>query len=57
MMDEMSICKHVHWDGNMYIGYVDNGNSNMTMHDEAPVAKEVLIFMVNSVNGRWRLPV
>lgn len=36
------------------MGNIDYGNSNMTMNDEDPVAKEVLVFMVNCVNGWWK---
>lgn len=55
MMDEMSIRKNIHWDGKKFVGYVDFGVDADS--DSTPVAKEALVFMVNAVNGRWKLPV
>ena len=55
MIDEMSIKKHLEFDGNKTVGFVDIG-SGIT-DDSAPPATEALVFMVVCVNGSWKVPV
>ena len=55
MIDEMAIRKNVEWDGKKLLGFVDMGTG--IDDDKAPVATEVLVFMVVCVNGSWKLPV
>ena len=55
MLDEMSIRKHIAWDGTKFRGYVDLGCGNES-DDSSSVAKEVLVFMAVSVNGAWKIP-
>ena len=55
MLDEMSIKKHVAWDGVEFRGYVDLGNGNED-DDTSPVAKDALVFMAVCVNGAWKVP-
>lgn len=55
MIDEMSIRKHVQWDGTKYVGYTDHGSQDD--NESGIYAKEVLVFMLNCINGRWKLPV
>lgn len=55
VIDEMAIRRQVEWDGQSYVGYVDFG-SNVD-DDSLPVAKEALVFMLVSVNERWKVPV
>jgi hypothetical protein len=54
MLDEMSIKKHVSWDGKKYQGYVDLGNG--ADDDSLPIAKDALVFMVVSLNSSWKVP-
>lgn len=54
MIDEMSIRKHVQWDRTKHVGYTDHGSQN---ENSGVYAKEVLVFMLNCANGRWKLPV
>ena len=54
MLDEMSIKKHVSWDGKKYQGYVDLGNG--ADDDSLPMAKDALVFMVVSQNSSWKVP-
>ena len=56
MLDEMAIKKHVSWDGSKYRGYVDVGNG-VEDDDSNPLAKDVLVFMVVSVNSSWKIPI
>lgn len=56
MFDEMSMRKHIHWDGKKFVGYVDFGLENND-NDTSVIAKDALVFMVNGLNGRWKLPV
>ena len=55
VMDEMSIKKNVEWTGNKLSGLVDFGcNLN---DDNLPEAKNVLVFLVNCLNEKWKMPV
>ena len=55
VMDEISIRKHVEWDGKRCRGYIDMGTE--FDDDSLPIAKEALTFMIVSVNGSWRPPI
>jgi len=54
MLDEMSIRKHVEWDGKQLRGHVDIGTG--VQDDTVPPATEALVFMVVAVNSSWKLP-
>ena len=54
MLDEMSIRKHVQWDGKKYRGFVDLGTD--IDDDSLPEATEALVFMAVSVNSNWKVP-
>lgn len=55
IMDEMSIRKHVEWNGTKNIGYVDLGTDIES--DALPVAKEALVFLLVGLNMRWKIPI
>src|SRR5688572_2750174 len=55
IFDEMSIRKHVQWNGKENIGFVDLGTG--IDDDSMPVATEVLMFIVVPLNAAWKLPV
>lgn len=55
ILDEMSIRSHIEWDNGKFSGYVDLGTN--IDDDEMPHAKEALIFMVNSLNCNWKIPI
>ena len=55
MLDEMSIRKHVAWDGIRYRGFVDLGDG-IEDDDSLPVAKDVLVLMAVCINGSWKVP-
>lgn len=55
VVDEMSIRKKVEWVGEKFLGYVDIGAN--TNSDSLPEAKEVIVFLVTSINGNWKMPV
>ena len=44
MMDEMSTCKHVQWDGKKYPQFIDLDD------DSLPKATKALVFIAVSVN-------
>lgn len=46
----MAIQTHFAWDGTRFHGYVDTGNG-ADVDDSSLVAKDVLVFMVVSING------
>lgn len=55
IMDEMAIRQHEEWvpsQGKSF-GYVDMGTGSK----ETTVAKEALVFLLNCVNGNWKIPV
>ncbi len=54
MLDEMSIRKHVQWDGKRYRGFVDLGTD--IDDDSLPEATEALVFMAVSLNSNWKVP-
>lgn len=56
MMDEMSVRKYIDWDGHKMVGYTDFG-ADMQEESSTEEASEVLVFMVNCVNGAWKIPV
>ena len=55
MMDEVSIRKHVEFDGRKYHGYIDMGTE--LDDDSLPVAKDALVFMVVDLKSSWKLSV
>lgn len=55
VMDEMSIRKHIEFDGKKHWGYVDLG-TNLDDSDSLPAAKEALVFMVVAVADSWKIP-
>ena len=55
LMDEMSIRKHVEFDGRTYHGYIDMRTE--LNEDSLPVAKDALVFMVVDLKSTWKLPV
>ena len=55
MMDEMSIRKHIQWDGDHFVGYVDIGTGIDS--DSLPPAKEALVFQLVGLNDSWKIPV
>lgn len=54
IIDEMSIRKHLEWDGKKYHGYINYGIDND--NDQIPIAKEVFVIMAVCFNGKWKLP-
>ena len=54
MLDEMSIRKHVEWDGKRFRGFVDLGTN--INDDSLPEATDALVFMAVSVNSNWKVP-
>ena len=54
MLDEMSIRKHVEWDGKQFRGYVDLGTG--INDDSLPEATDALVFMAVCVNSSWKVP-
>lgn len=56
IMDEMAIKHQIDFDGKQSVGYCDLGNGVLE-HDDVPEAKEVLVFMIVSINRSWKLPV
>lgn len=55
IVDEMSIRRHVHWNGKRYQGYVDLGTHIES--DSLPEAKQALVFLLVGLNTRWKIPV
>ncbi len=54
MLDEMSIRKHVEWDGKQFRGYVDLGTG---INDNSlPEATDAFVFMAVAVNSNWKIP-
>jgi len=58
MLDAMSIRKQILWDERLgkMIGNTDYDNS-MEVEGTDMVATEALVFMLVSINGRWKLPI
>ncbi|KAM7291427.1 hypothetical protein ISCGN_028000 [Ixodes scapularis] len=54
LMDTMRLQKHVEWDGERIRGLMDIGAE--VNDDSQPLATEVLVFMVVSLNNHWKLP-
>ena len=54
MLDEMSIRKHVEWDGKQFRGFVDLGTG--INDDSLPEATDALVFMAVAVNASWKVP-
>ncbi|KAK6174267.1 hypothetical protein SNE40_017579 [Patella caerulea] len=55
-IDEMSVKKHVQWDGQKFRGYIDIGSLTTSDDDAMPLAKDALVFLVTAVNGHWKVP-
>ena len=56
VIDEMTIRKHLEWDGDRYIGFTDIGNGSNNNDDSAPLASEAYVFMAVSLNSNWKVP-
>ena len=55
MMDEMSIKKHIQWDGMQYSGFV-NLVQNLD-NNSLPVATNALVIMLVPLNSNWKVPI
>lgn len=57
MFDEMAIRKQVIWNDNLkkFIGYVDFG-TGASDNDYTEEATDALVFLANTVNESWKLP-
>lgn len=55
IVDEMSIRKHIEWDGKAFCGYIDYGTD--LDDDQLPVATEAYTFLCNAVNASWKIPI
>lgn len=55
IIDEMSIRTHEEWDSqkDKCYGYVDMGTGSQ----ETTLAKDALVFLLNCINGYWKIPV
>lgn len=53
LCDEISIKQKVEKCGNTITGFVDMGNGQKTTDE----AKQALVFMVSSLEGKWRVPI
>lgn len=58
VLDGMSIRKQILWDSKneKFIGYCDFGNGLQLENPDTP-ATEALVFMLVSLNGKWKWPV
>lgn len=54
VFDEMSIRKHIDFNGNQNIGFVDLGDGH-SINNKA--ASNALVFMVVAVNDSWKIPI
>ena len=55
MHDEMTIRKHVEWNGKRFRGFVDLG-TGLSDDDSMPAATEALVIMAVSINSNWKVP-
>ncbi|GBN12744.1 DNA transposase THAP9, partial [Araneus ventricosus] len=55
IIDEMSIRRQTELDNGKLCGYVDYGTDLES--PELPIANSALTFMVNAVNGNWKIPI
>lgn len=55
IFDEMSIKKHIDWDGKTFFGYSSMGSN--ICKGELSEAREVLVFMAVGVNVSWSIPI
>jgi len=58
VIDGMAIRKQLIWDGslNFFRGYCDYGN-NIPIEGTETVAKEVLVFLLVNLKGKWKWPI
>ena len=54
MFDEMSIRKHIQWDGKRFTGFIDYGTG--LADDSMPLATEALVLMAVSLDSSWKVP-
>ncbi|KAK6475665.1 DNA transposase THAP9 [Huso huso] len=54
LINEMSLCKEIEWDGMKYRGFVDIGTG--IDNESTPVATKALVFMVVSLTSSWKVP-
>lgn len=55
VIDEISIRKHVEWDGKKFHGYVYYGVD--LEDDQNELAKDAFVLMIVCLNGAWKLTV
>ena len=56
VVDEMSVKKHIDWNGEKYHGYIDLG-TGIQEPDSLPEARDALVFLVVAANGAWKVPI
>lgn len=54
-IDDMSIRKHIHFNGKEYIGFINFGTQ--IDNDELPLAKEAVVIMAIAINEHWKISV
>ena len=54
MFDEMSIRKHIQWDGKRFTGFINYGTG--LADDSMPPATEALVLMAVSLDSSWKVP-
>lgn len=54
VIDEISIRKHIQWDGKKFHGYVSYGID--LEDDNNAVCKEAFVLLAVCINARWKLP-
>ena len=55
VINEVAIRKKLVWNGFWYVGYEDLGSG--IRDDNAPLAREALVFMIVNLKKTWKLPV
>jgi len=58
LLDSMAIRQQILWDekNNKFVGYSDYGN-DINLERNETLAKEALVFMLVSYNGKWKWPI
>lgn len=52
-VDDMSIRKHLHWNGKKYTGFVSDANNNDV---KKKMATQAMVVMIVCLNEHWKIP-
>lgn len=56
-VDDMTIRKHLHWNGKKYVGFINDTNDSDSKNKSTAMTTQVMVIIVVCLNEHWKIPV